>query len=177
MSRDFQHKWYQAAKESQNLHIESPRLTKRNVQEERFSMEVSFFDSLFENNRQGDTSQGGIPLLGIIAVLVEFSSVSIRRTKFQGNIFDGSDGNQNGYAIQSSGADVEIYDSCFIDNDFIGFAPVQLFGATTYVVRNNFVTLNDDLLFCDFIAYSTSLNPESNDEITCIASDAIVCRL
>lgn len=91
-----------------------------------FTMEVTFQSCQVLSNRQGPISPGGIPLLGVLGILTPFNPTVFRNCIFEGNVYDGSDRSQNGYAIQSRGSPLTVEDSCFIDNDLNGFGPVQV---------------------------------------------------
>lgn len=179
MSRQYQEKWFaqvtaQAVQmrreDEQAVSVNDPRQLQA-----AFTQLTYFIGCTFRNNKQGPTTQGGVPLLGPLHLLTEFSPVVIRNTQFIGNQYDGSDGSANGYAIFSSGSKVEVYDSCFIDNNFVGFAPLQIFGGAEYVLSGNFIT-EDDAIGCDFAAVSEESIPETDADITCITYDLETCN-
>jgi hypothetical protein len=69
-----------------------------------------------------------------------------------------------------------IEDSCFINNDFIGFGVIRANGGSAITVSGNAGT-NDDDLFCQFVATSDLLNPTVETEVTCIEYELAVCPL
>lgn len=135
-----------------------------------YTLETTFENCRFENNRQGDVSQGGIPVLGIVYIPVPFVPTVFRNCTFAGNTFDGSDGNTNGYAIQSVGSPLQVHDCCLVNNSFIGFGPVQVFGSPTFESSGNYVT-EDELVYCDYAAVTPSFTPRDFTAITCRAAE------
>jgi hypothetical protein len=79
----------------------------------------------------------------------------------------------DGFAItnKSNTSTVVVEDSCFIDNDFIGYGPVQLYGGSPYTLSGNAGAGNDDDLICQFVATSDDRRPLSTDAIECIDFD------
>lgn len=140
-----------------------------------FLMEVDFVDSLFQENRQGPTDIAGIPLFGVISILTPFNPTKVHNCNFVDNEYDGSDGSQNGFAIQSLGSPLEVTECCFTRNSFIGFAPVQAFAGAAFSFDNNFAT-EDDLIFCQFGAIADSFSPDGAGDVTCIFHDLETCR-
>lgn len=140
------------------------------------TMEVTILDSVFENCKQGPTDEAGIPLYGIISILTPFSPMNKYNTMFRRNIYDGSDGSQTGFAIESRGSPLTIKDSCFVDNDFIGFGPIHAYGGTTLDVSNNYIS-RDNLIICQFAAKSNSFSPQNTRDVTCVDADAVKCVL
>ena len=137
-------------------------------------MEVTFVDCLFVDNAQGPTTSGGIPLFGVVSILTPFNPTLLQNTRFVGNRYDGFDGNQNGYAVQSIGSPLEVHDCCFEDNSFIGFGPVQAFAGAA--LEYSYVYASpDDLIFCDFAAVSDSFSPDGADDVECASADLLTC--
>jgi len=139
-----------------------------------FLMDVTFENCKFINNKQGPRAQGGIPLLGVINIITRFNPTTVRNCTFKGNVFDGSDGSQNGFAIQSLGADLTVERVCLIDNSFIGFGPIQAFDGARFTHENTFTT-TDELSFCEFAAESDSAVPSSLADLQCIPKDRATC--
>ena len=126
-------------------------------------MVVNYENCVFEGNQQGDTADAGIPLFGIVSILTQQNPTTFTNCTFKSNTYDGSDGSVNGYAIQSIGSALTLWDNCFEDNSFIGFGPVQVFADASLESSSNFASDDDDnaLLFCSFVAFSTLFIPES----------------
>jgi hypothetical protein len=68
-----------------------------------------------------------------------------------------------------------IEDSCFIDNDFIGFGIVRAWGGSEIELSNNAVEGFDDELLCQFVATSQLDNPLIPSEVTCIEPELAFC--
>mmetsp|Transcript_14894 Transcript_14894/g.28199 ORF Transcript_14894/g.28199 Transcript_14894/m.28199 type:complete len:433 (-) Transcript_14894:280-1578(-) len=135
---------------------------------------TTFENCQFINNKQGLVVASGIPLLGVVNIIAPFNPTTIRDCTFRGNLFDGSDGQPNGYAVQSLGADLTIERTCFFDNSFIGFGPVQAFAGAPLTLEDTFTT-PDDLVYCEFAATSDSPVPTSVNDLVCIEKDSEVC--
>jgi hypothetical protein len=139
-----------------------------------FLQRVTFRDCIFRNNKQGDTSASGIPVFGMVSIALPFNRVIFENCRFENNLYDGSDGSGNGYAVQSIGAPVEIRDTCFEDNSFIGFGPVQLWAGAQLTSEGVYAS-DDDFIFCNFAALSDLPNPNEFEETTCVAADLASC--
>lgn len=70
-----------------------------------------------------------------------------------------------------------IENNCFIDNDFIGFGPVQSYGNNSFTTAGNYGDGMDDDLLCQFAATSVFDRPLSPDNVTCVEFEAKVCSL
>ena len=79
-----------------------------------------------------------------------------------------------GYAILIQGAEVELHDLCFIDNDFRGSGVVLLeqtanpFAAGANFITNNYATEDDDNVECAFAAYFATDEDRKNSNFTCV---------
>lgn len=183
MSREFMEAWTREAVAHGEAYLaagdKSPVVSngQRGLQSSQsdFIMIVDFINCTFINNIQGPTDVAGIPLFGIVSVLTPFSPVTLDRVDFINNKYDGSDGNQNGFAIQSVGSALEITDCCFEENSFIGFGPVQAFSGAPLFAERNFCTV-DDLIACDFAAVTDDSVPNGPEDVTCLAYDLQSCR-
>ena len=140
-----------------------------------FLMDVTFENCLFINNKQGPVATSGVPLLGVMNIIAPFNPTTVVNCTFEGNTFDGSDGSQNGYAIQTLASELTVERTCLIENSFIGFGPVQAFAGAPLTLDNTFTTL-DDLVFCEFAAQSDSSVPASVADLVCFNKDRASCR-
>ena len=183
MSREFMEAWTKEAVAHSEAYMaagdKSPIMSngQRDLQSSQsdFLMIVDFINCTFINNIQGPTDIAGIPLFGIISVLTPFSPITLDRVDFINNKYDGSDGNQNGFALQSAGSAVEITDCCFEENSFIGFGPVQVFAGAPFIAERNFCTA-DDLIACDFAAVTDDFVPDGPEDVRCVPFDLVSCR-
>lgn len=175
MSRKFLEEWTKREIENAERARALEKLNGPRQLQAAFTMEITYNNCIFRNNRQGSTTQGGIPVLGTFVALTPFNPTLFNNCDWIGNLFDGSDGNQNGYAIQTVGSPITVNDCCFIDNSFIGFGPVQAFGDAQFEFNRNHAT-EDDLIICDFAATSEDFVPESERDVNCLTYDLESCR-
>jgi hypothetical protein len=140
-------------------------------------IQTSTFDNcLLIDNQQGSTTQGGFPIFGIVAIAAPLNPTIFRNTVFRNNDFGGKDGNvAEGYGILSIGSRLEVTDTCFIDNNFTGFGPVQVVGGADFEFNNNFVS-RDDEVFCDFASVATVFAPQSLADVSCLTYDLDACN-
>jgi hypothetical protein len=68
-----------------------------------------------------------------------------------------------------------IEDSCFIDNDFIGFGIVLAWDDSRIEFSNNAVESFDDDVICQFVATSQFNNPIMASDVTCIEPELAFC--
>lgn len=139
------------------------------------TMEITFENCLFHGNRQGPIPESGVPIEGVIALLTSRNPTNVINCTFEENVFDGSDGRQNGYAILSLGSPLEIRDICLIDNSFIGYGPIQAFSGAPLTTEGTYTT-EDDLVFCEFAAQAATPLPESLSAVNCSRYDRLSCR-
>jgi len=83
------------------------------------------------------------------------------------------------YAIASQGP-LTLRNSCFEDNDFIGDAPIVVFGGAEIDLRNNFLSSIDDELLCPFVVtfeddLARQMAKETMSRFTCTSADAEEC--
>jgi hypothetical protein len=81
---------------------------------------------------------------------------------------------QQGYAIQSSGSSLEIRDTCFLENNFIGYGTVRVYDKGLFNVSGVYGDPDAELT-CNFLAYS-DIEPQNALEVTCTAYDAKTCK-
>ena len=165
MSRKGLEDWMRtAAREAENADIHSRQL------QAPFTMEVTFQHCLFMANANGSTDSS---MRGIVTIETPFIPTVFRDTRFVRNTYYGSDGNQNGYAIQSRGSPLEVHNCCFEGNNFNGFGPVQVFAGAPFESSSNYIS-PDDLLFCSFAALS-DITPDTIVGVECVDSDFLAC--
>lgn len=174
MGRKYQEEWVRRTTAEAERDRQEVQLYGTRQLQAAFTMAVTFNNCIWRRNRQGSTTQGGIPILGTYLALTPFNPTVFNNCSFEDNLYDGSDGNQNGYAIQSVGSKITLTDSCFSDNSYIGFGPVQCFGGAEFEGSGNHIT-QDDLIICDFVALSNEFVPESVEDITCRTYDLEEC--
>lgn len=177
MSRNFQEKWFQGALEKARhsfLAHGSPKIRRSRALQGSSTLLTSFFNCTFTGNVGGGIQTDDFPFEAIIVSLSELNPIIIRDSLFQENIYGDSDGISNGCAIQSIGAQMDMSETCFVNNSFVGFGPVQLFAAAEYELANNYAT-DDSTSYCTFAAVSESFIPETFSDVTCIASDLDAC--
>lgn len=177
MSRHYVEEWVKVQmEEAQRLQRLGPEEKEEHRQlQAAFTMSVEFEDCKFIDNRQGPVQEGGIPLLGVMTIITPDNPATLRGCTFSGNKYDGSDGNSNGYAVQSLGSPLTVFDTCFDDNSFIGFGPIQAFDGAEFDYGRNWVS-RDDVVWCDFGAASAKITPESYADVDCIYYDLAECR-
>ena len=81
---------------------------------------------------------------------------------------------QQGYAIESWGSQLEVVNTCFLDNNFIGYGTVNVWDGGAYTSEGNYGTEDSELL-CNFMALS-DVRPEDELEVTCVGYDLVSCR-
>ena len=147
----------------------------RNLQA-ALTMNVTYRNCLFENNRQGPLGESGLPQFGVILMLDPANPTVVENSVFTNNSFDGSTGTNAGYLIRSPGAYLDIKNTCAFDNALLGYGPFEAYNGAQFSNVNNYVE-DDPSLFCDFLATSDFEFPESSAEVTCVAATAKECRL
>jgi hypothetical protein len=80
------------------------------------------------------------------------------------------------YAIRSFGARVDVEDSCFLDNSFVGFGPVQVFSYEDELTIVNNGGTSDASLTCSFLALSEDTIPENEEQVVCFPFDNDECK-
>lgn len=81
-----------------------------------------------------------------------------------------------GYAIDVAPNNiVKIQNNCFLDNKFVGFGAVRVFGESDFTVENNYGTI-DAGLDCQFLAVSEEELPESLSAIECFQYESPTCQ-
>jgi len=79
-----------------------------------------------------------------------------------------------GYAISArEGLEVQISNTCFLENNFTGLGAAEMFG--TYVESNFNYGTQDDGLECQFIAFSVEAIPQSFEDVTCFPYSESTC--
>jgi hypothetical protein len=147
---------------------------------------MSFDGCVFTNCSQGDYKDR-FPTYGLITALTEYNKIEVSNSLFVNNVYNGlTPYGVTGYAISSNSSDVVVSDTCFLDNDFVGYGVVELYGGGddgdgTYEFTNNFVT-GDDGTQCPFAAImGAATRPDeilSADAVTvssCVAAEASAC--
>jgi hypothetical protein len=149
---------------------------------------MSFDGCVFTNCSQGDYGDR-FPTYGLITALTKYNKIEVSNSLFVNNVYDGlTPYGVTGYAISSNSSDVVVSDTCFLDNDFVGYGVVELYGGgddgdgdSTYEFTNNFVT-GDDGTQCPFAAImGAATRPDeilSADAVTvssCVAAEASAC--
>lgn len=177
---------------------------RRNLGEHRdlqgFVQNVIFQESTFVQNEQ--RLPPALFTYGIISVWSPYNYVSVQNCTFTDNHYDeffdvstivshksapdASDRSsltpllpiqQSGsYAIRSFGARVDVEDSCFLDNSFVGFGPVQVFSYEDELTIVNNGGTSDPTLTCSFMALSEDTIPETEEQVTCVPFDNDECK-
>jgi len=143
-------------------------------------LRVLFEDTVFEGNRQSP-DPGNATTYGLISIIGPDNEAVFNNCTFINNEYGGvimANGNvSDGNAIYSDGGKVAIADSCFINNTFAGFAPVQIYGnGTEFSSSGNFITEDDDL-FCNFIGVVAAAAANASlDEATCYEAEKLSCE-
>jgi hypothetical protein len=135
---------------------------------------IQFKDCAFYGNRQVGVINSMVQY-GIVSSLTPFNPLVFSHCLFTENLYNGVNGVNDGYAIKTGGASLEIRDSCIFNNEFTGFGVIQQFGGSLEAV-NNYAVNNGELnLTCGFVAKSALFKPENVGDITCITADADEC--
>jgi hypothetical protein len=130
---------------------------------------------LAQNISQGPVVTNSITTYGVVTALSADSPLSFQNCLFQDNNFQGFAGATQGYMVSSSGASIDIQNTCFLNNKLQGFGTVQAFMNASYKFSNVFGAQNTSKLNCPFLAVS-SKTPQDNIDVVCKAYDASGCR-
>jgi hypothetical protein len=182
--------------------VEDPKGVDRALQESEKRQIVVFDGCLFEDNAQDEFSS--FTEFGIITIRTDVNDLFIRDTVFRFNLFGNEEvagvstrdltrfackhvsfsnlpfsSQRDGYAISnfSRGSTVTIEDSCFVNNDFIGFGAIHAWSDSEITLSGNAVEGIDDDLTCQFVAASEVDNPLEDSEVTCIDAQLGSCPL
>ena len=138
------------------------------------TLNVAFVDCTFEDNYQGSAGLDIFPILGFMTMTSPFSPTRLENCLITSNTFNGADGDDTGYFIESAGSDVELKGCCLVDNDFIGFAPINVFAGGEFTSENNYAS-EDDVVLCNFAALSAGPDPQGGDDVTCVEAELDEC--
>ncbi|GKZ01452.1 hypothetical protein MPSEU_001095900 [Mayamaea pseudoterrestris] len=141
----------------------------RNLQQD--VCQVYFNGTVFRNNTQGATQ--GATTYGVVTARASGNFLSFDNCLFAENQFGNRETFQQGYAIESWGSEVAIRNTCFIQNNFIGFGPVHIWDKGIFNVDGVYGDADDELQ-CTFLAYSRT-QPEDASQVTCTDYDADTC--
>jgi hypothetical protein len=181
--------------------LEEPKGVDRALQESEKRQTVVFDGCLFEDNALDESLS--FAEFGMITIRTDVNDVVIRNTVFRDNFFGNTEvagvsnrdkltrfacehvsfsnlpfsSQRDGYAVAnlSTGSTVTIENSCFVDNDFIGFGAVYAYDGSEIKLSGNAVEGFDDDLLCQFVAASEVLSPLDASEVTCIEPELSFC--
>lgn len=112
---------------------------------------------------------------------------------FRNISYPGSLQSPTGWLIQMDGGTLEVRNSCFYNNTFIGWGAINAFGSTILIQEGNFaepphLVPSDPRLFgegsvdedelsvvCSWIAKSASLHPQNVSDVTCEEATEPMC--
>jgi len=130
---------------------------------------VTFQDCVFQENLVDDSTS----FPGVIENTFN-SELNVNNCLFKDNVYGSMNNPSNmGYAIRSFGP-LTLNSSCFIDNVFLKFGPVLIYGVQ-YSATNNYVKSSQTGLTCEFGSLFSSKDDTAETIPTCQMSDVNTC--
>jgi hypothetical protein len=150
----------------------------RQLQDPDLSMQIGNWEQcVFRNNSQGPVREDFVEY-GIVTAIRGQNTMVFEDCLFYDNHFGDPSIAQEGYAIRSKSSPIEIRNTCFVNNEFMGMGVVQAVDDAAYEFENVHGVNNgdgmDDLLHCQFLA-SSPVTPQDPTNVTCVEYDSTVC--
>ena len=160
---------------------------------------MTFRNVTFENIVH-TIGQGGFEFEGIIRCVNEYHHLILDNVVFRNNHFPGTFSSPRGFAVKMKGGTLDVRNTCFYDNTFIGWSYIEAFENTTVTSSQNFAewphpVVEDPVLFgrdpeeegaiqysaqerqlsCTLIATSALVEPDSRSGLQCINATESMC--
>lgn len=154
-------------KELQGLELRSRRLQEMSD----YNQVVTFQSCIFRENVVTEN----LAFPGIIENSFG-SELNIINCLFESNTYGEMDNPApSGYAVRSYGP-IHVESTCFIDNEFYAYGPIQLYGAS-HTGSRNFVKSSQGDVPCEFLAIFSNQDDTSNEIPFCFDADEMTCPL
>ncbi|KAL7561179.1 hypothetical protein ACA910_006822 [Epithemia clementina (nom. ined.)] len=162
---------------------------------------VKFQNCLFEYIAQPPHGTGGTEFEGLVRTFTPNHHLIFDSCVFRHNFFPGTFQSPRGWAMKIAGGTLELHNSCFYNNTFIGWSMIEAFSDTAVIANGNFAEpphyapIADPewqghngttthvvssaaaavIYSCGFIARSSSVEPRTLQEITCVDASEPTC--
>lgn len=154
---------------------------------------IRFENCIFEDIAHFPSDEDGFE--GIIRTKTSYHLVVFNNCIFRNNYFPGTFSSPRGWAVKMSGGTLEIRNTCFYNNTFIGWGLIEAFSNTDVVQEGNFAegpnavpldpilvgnsTTHGEELHaqtrCNLVASSDAMEPQSSSEVICYNATEPFC--
>ncbi|KAL7557162.1 hypothetical protein ACA910_001184 [Epithemia clementina (nom. ined.)] len=161
---------------------------------------LKFQNCMFEYITQTAGGSGGTEFEGLVRTFSAYHHLIFDSCVFRHNYFPGTFQSPRGWAMKIAGGTLELHNSCFYNNTFIGWSMIEAFSDATVIENGNFAesphyvpipdpqwrgpngtthvvsSVSSAVTYtCGFIARSSSMEPRTLQEITCMEASESTC--